>query len=82
MLLIFVRSFLLTLKHKIMKANMGILDKIIRFSAAAIIIGLYYAGIFSGALAVGLLVVAIAFIATSFMSFCPLYLPFNISTKN
>jgi hypothetical protein len=64
-----------------MKTNMGTLDRVARFIAAAIVIALYFMNIISGTLAIVLLVFAGIFILTSFMSFCPLYLPFGISTK-
>ncbi|SMG48696.1 Protein of unknown function [Marivirga sericea] len=64
-----------------MKANMGTADKIIRILLAISVGILYYAGVISGTLAVILGVLAAVFIATSFISFCPLYLPFGISTK-
>jgi hypothetical protein len=64
-----------------MKTNMGTLDRVARFIAAAIVIALYFMNIISGTLAIILLVFAGIFILTSFMSFCPLYLPFGISTK-
>jgi len=63
-----------------MKQNMGTTDKVIRLLAAIVIAGLYYANIISGTLAIILLVFAGVFILTSFISFCPLYLPFGIST--
>jgi hypothetical protein len=43
---------------------------------------LYLQNEISGTAAIVLLVLAGIFIVTSFMSFCPLYLPFGISTKN
>lgn len=64
-----------------MKANMGTLDKVIRISVAIILAALYFTGQISGTLAIILLGFAGIFIATSFMSFCPLYLPFGISTR-
>lgn len=64
-----------------MKKNMGNTDRIIRIFAAVIIAGLYFGGLISGTLAIVGLVIAGAFIATSFISFCPLYLPFGISTR-
>jgi hypothetical protein len=64
-----------------MKPNMGTIDKAIRIIAALAIAGLYFAGILSGTVAIVLLVLAGVFILTSFMSFCPLYYPFGISTK-
>ncbi len=63
-----------------MKANMGNTDKIIRILAAILIGVLYFMQLISGTVAIVLLVVAGVFILTSFMSFCPLYLPFGLST--
>jgi hypothetical protein len=63
-----------------MKANMGNTDKIIRILAAILIGVLYFMQLISGTLAIVLLIVAAVFILTSFMSFCPLYLPFGLST--
>jgi hypothetical protein len=42
---------------------------------------LYFTNIISGTLAIVLLILAGVFILTSFMSFCPLYLPFGISIR-
>jgi hypothetical protein len=64
-----------------MKPNMGTIDRIIRILVAVVIIGLYFANQISGTAAIVLLVFAGVFIVTSFMSFCPLYLPFGWSTK-
>ncbi len=64
-----------------MKQNMGTADKVVRILVAIIITGLYFVNIISGTLAIVLLVLAGIFILTSFMSFCPLYLPFGISTR-
>ena len=64
-----------------MKANIGNTDKIIRILAAILIGVLYFTQLISGTLAIILLVVAGAFILTSFMSFCPIYLPFGLSTR-
>ena len=70
-----------TLKNKTMKKNMGTADKVIRILVAIVIAGLYFANIISGTVAIILLVLAGVFILTSFMSFCPLYLPFGLSTR-
>jgi hypothetical protein len=64
-----------------MKKNMGTVDKVVRILAAVIIAGLYFANIISGTVAIILLILAGIFILTSFISFCPLYLPFGISTR-
>ncbi len=63
-----------------MKKNMGTTDRAIRFIIAAIIGVLYYTGTISGTLGIVLLVLAAVFVLTSFVSFCPLYAPFGIST--
>lgn len=64
-----------------MKSNMGSIDKVIRVLVAVLIGVLYFTGQLSGTTAIILLVVAGIFILTSFVGFCPLYAPFNISTK-
>jgi hypothetical protein len=64
-----------------MKKNMGNLDRIIRLLVAATIALLYLLGVISGTLAYILLAVAVIFIATSFVSFCPIYKLFNLSTR-
>lgn len=64
-----------------MKPNMGTADKVFRILMAIVIITLYFANLISGTAALILLLLAGIFILTSFMSFCPLYLPFGISTR-
>ena len=59
---------------------MGSADKIIRLIIAAIIGLLYFTGTISGTLGIVLLVLAVIFVLTSFISFCPLYAPFGIRT--
>ena len=61
---------------------MGTVDKVLRILVAIVLIVLYYQGIISGVLAIVLLVFAGIFILTSFLSFCPMYLPFGISTRD
>ncbi len=65
-----------------MKKNMGSADRTIRVLAAILIAGLYLAGKISGTTATVLLLLAGIFILTSFISFCPLYLPFKLSTRS
>jgi hypothetical protein len=64
-----------------MKKNMGLTDKTIRGTFAAIIAILYLTDIISGTLALILGGLALVFLITSFISFCPLYLPFGINTR-
>lgn len=63
-----------------MKKNMGNIDKAIRIIIALVIGVLAYAKVIEGTLAIVLLVLAVVFVATSLISFCPLYKPFGIST--
>ena len=65
-----------------MKKNMGTIDITIRLLIAALVIVLYFTHVISGTLAIILLIFAGIFILTSFLSFCPLYLPFGISTRS
>lgn len=60
---------------------MGTINRIARILAAVIIVVLYFTGIISGMAAVLLLILSAIFILTSRISFCPLYLPFRISSK-
>ncbi len=59
---------------------MGTIDKAIRILIAIVIGVLYFTNTISGIMAIILGILAIAFVLTSFMSFCPLYLPFGINT--
>jgi len=63
-----------------MKKNMGSADKISRIIAAIVIGILYFTNAIEGTAALVLGVLAIVFVATSLISFCPLYLPFGINT--
>lgn len=63
-----------------MKTNMGTVDRIIRLAVVVIIGVLYYAGQLSGTVAIVLGIVAVAFLATSIIGWCPAYLPLGIST--
>jgi hypothetical protein len=63
-----------------MKKNMGSADRVIRVILAAIVVVLYFANVISGTVALILLALAAVFVLTSLISFCPLYLPFGLST--
>ncbi len=64
-----------------MKKNMGNLDRMIRLLVAAVIVVLYLLNVITGTLAIILLILAAVFLVTSILSFCPLYLPFGLSTR-
>lgn len=63
-----------------MKKNMGSADRIIRLVIAAIISGLYFTNVINGTLGLILIILAAVFVLTSFISFCPLYTIFGLST--
>jgi len=63
-----------------MKKNMGSTDKSIRILVAVLVGVLYFTNLISGTLALVLGILAVVFLLTSFLSFCPLYAIFNINT--
>lgn len=63
-----------------MKPNMGGADRIIRLVVAAIVAVLYFTGTLTGTIGIVALVVAVVFVLTSFVSFCPLYTLFGFNT--
>jgi len=67
-------------KLKIMKKNMGSIDKVIRILIAVVIAILFFAKVITGALGIILIVLAVVFVLTSLISFCPLYIPFGLNT--
>lgn len=69
-----------TSKTNPMKKNMGNVDRAVRVVIAILIAVLYFTGTVSGTLGIVLLALAGIFVLTSFVSFCPLYAPFGIST--
>jgi hypothetical protein len=64
-----------------MKKNMGSTDKLFRILFAFLVGVLYYTKAIEGNVALVLGVLAAILVLTSFISFCPLYLPFGISTR-
>lgn len=59
---------------------MGASDRIIRVIIAALIVTLFFTNIIAGTIGIVLLILAGIFLLTSFISFCPLYAPFGLST--
>ncbi|HEY5471317.1 MAG TPA: DUF2892 domain-containing protein [Bacteroidales bacterium] len=64
-----------------MKKNMGTVDKVIRILVAVIVVSLYFTNVISGTLAIILLALSAVFVVTSIFSTCPLYMPFDLSTR-
>ena len=63
-----------------MKKNMGAADRMIRLLLAAIFAGLYFTNTVTGTVGIVFLVLAIVFVLTSLVSFCPLYPLLGINT--
>lgn len=63
-----------------MKKNMGAADRLIRTILAVAVIALYATGQITGLAAVILGVFALVFLVTSFIGFCPLYVPLKLNT--
>jgi hypothetical protein len=63
-----------------MKRNMGTADRVIRTLVAVVIAVLYFTNVIGGTLALILGIIAVLFLLTSLVSWCPGYLPFGIST--
>lgn len=63
-----------------MKKNMGSADRIIRVVIAAVLAFLYFNGTISGTLGIVAVVATVVFVATSLISFCPLYPLLGINT--
>lgn len=63
-----------------MKKNMGNVDRSIRTLLAIVVAVLYYNGTISGTTALVLGILAVVFLLTSLVSFCPLYALFGLKT--
>ena len=64
-----------------MTQNMGMVDRLVRTLIALAIAAAYFAGYISGTVALVLGVVAMAFLVTSLVGWCPAYIPFGLSTR-
>lgn len=64
-----------------MTKNVGTIDRGLRVVVALVVGILYFTGLISGTVAIVLGILAVVFLLTSLMSFCPLYAPFGLSTR-
>lgn len=64
-----------------MKTNMGTIDRTSRVLVAIAVLILYLTGTITGVLSVILGVIALIFVVTSFIGFCPIYVPLKLSTR-
>jgi len=60
---------------------MGTIDRGVRIAVAILFAILIFTGVVNGWLAIVLGVLAVVFVGTSLIGFCPLYLPFGINTR-
>lgn len=63
-----------------MKRNMGSADRIIRIIVAIGLAALYITNTLTGTWGIVALIVAIIFLATSLINFCPIYRIFGLKT--
>ena len=63
-----------------MKANMAMVDRVIRVIIAVVIAALYFTNVINGTLGLILGIVAVIFLLTGIISFCPIYRLFGLST--
>ncbi|HEY4937223.1 MAG TPA: DUF2892 domain-containing protein [Puia sp.] len=63
-----------------MKKNMGTADRTVRILLALVMGALYFSNAVTGTFGIVLLVLAVIFLLTSFISFCPLYAIFGFTT--
>jgi hypothetical protein len=64
-----------------MKANMGLVDRIVRVGLVAVVAVLVFSGWLSPVAAVILGILGGVLLLTSIVGVCPLYLPLHISTR-
>ena len=64
-----------------MSKNMGTIDRGIRLTLAAVMVVLYLTGVISGVWAIIMGILAVIFVVTSLIGFCPLYAPLKLSTR-
>jgi len=63
-----------------MKANIGLLDRLVRLGLVVLVAVLFFTGQLSAVAAVVLGALAVVFLATSVVGVCPLYMACGIST--
>ena len=64
-----------------MNKNMSNVDRVIRLALVAVIAVLYWMDMISGTAAIILGVIAVVFLATSLIGWCPIYRILGLSTR-
>jgi hypothetical protein len=65
-----------------MRTNVGTSDRLVRFLLAALLIGLFVGGVFSGVFGWMAFGLGVVLAITGITRVCPLYLPFGIRTSS
>ena len=65
-----------------MKKNMGIFDRFIRGFIAIGLLALNIKGLISGGVAVAAIIIAVVFLLTGLIGFCPIYKLLGFSSRN
>ena len=63
-----------------MKRNMGSIDRTVRLVLSVVLLVLYLTETVTGTLGFIAILIALLLATTSFIGFCPLYLPFKFNT--
>ena len=63
-----------------LKKNLGMSDRVIRWILAVLIAIVYFTGLLTGIVGTILLVLAVAIAITGSIGWCPVYLPFGLNT--
>jgi hypothetical protein len=63
-----------------MKKNLGTVDRVIRILVAVAIAVLFFTNVITGTLGIILLALAVVFVLTSLISFCPIYWTVGFNT--
>ncbi|HCS21019.1 MAG TPA: DUF2892 domain-containing protein [Bacteroidetes bacterium] len=63
-----------------MKQNMSLIDRYVRWTLAVVLIALAGAGVITGVWMWVAGILALIFLVTGWVQFCPLYYPFGITT--
>lgn len=63
-----------------MTKNMGVVDRTVRILIAVVLAVLYFNGTITGWVGGLALLIAIVFLLTSVIGFCPLYVPLKLTT--
>lgn len=64
-----------------MKANLGLVDKVVRVAIAVLVTVVFFTEIISGLMVIISLIVAVILLITSSISYCPVYNACGINTK-